>query len=192
MSGPSWFSASSSLAHVLDWPELPRALRRALERTGVDLGHVTFAQSVQRHDARLLEWQVALLALDIGVEVDGRWTNLIGLFSDGSLRTAAVTGFHLPAVLEGQVFGAAAHGATAAAAFLYLDAQARIRSWFVFIGDSATGHVEQLDLPGLDGVPFERLYVAAALEQRSAELHAEQDAHLVGTVREALLDCVTA
>lgn len=182
---PPLFDASSSLEVVLAWPGLPSVLRRALTRVGhvEPLTHVTFLESLRSPDPRFREWVVGLLALDIGVELaDDRRDDAIGVFSSGTLRTAAMTRFFIPGIGRNQGYGASFRSTATesvptacAAAYVYVAEAGAIESIFVFVSGAPDQPIAQLQM------------TAETVESALASVESED---LRAVVREALHECM--
>lgn len=196
---PPLFDAGARLATVLVWEGLPFVLRRALTRAVPRdlLEHVTFIDSLRSEDPRLREWQVGLLALDIGVDLRDARDNLIGLFSQSALRTAAITRLCVHGVGPRQGLGAAFRAPTptappivCAAAYVYFTEAGLIDSEFVFIAGPSEVPIAQLPLAILRGTPLDNEHVERAIESSSAQLAAL--GHQLSTVvlKEALAECL--
>lgn len=198
---PPLFDANASLATVLTWNGLPNVLRRALTRAIPEdlLERVPFIDSLRSPDPRFREWQVGLLALDIGVDLDdARRDNLIGLFSQAELGSAPMTRFCVHGVGPRQGFGASfrapmptAPATVCAAAYVYFTDTGLTDSEFVFIGGPPQEPITQVPVAmlrdgRLDEARVERA-LASVCEQRSAFGHL---AEATAVLKEALMECL--
>lgn len=200
---PPLFDASAPLAAVLDWDGLPGALRPALTRAFAreELEQLTFIDSLRSEDPRLREWQVGLLALDVGVDLQAGRDNLIGLFSQDTLGTALITRVCLHGVGPRQGFGAAFRAPTptappfvCAAAYVYFGETGLVDLEFVFIGGSAPKSIAQLPLETIRGQPLDADHLKrtrSAVSGQLAALGLEPDRSTTA-LKEALLQCMVA
>lgn len=196
---PPLFDAQAPLETVLTWEGLPNVLRRALTRSiSPDaLERMSFIDSLGSTDPRFREWLVGLLALDIGVDLEGdRRDNLIGVFSKAALGTEAMNRFCVHGVGPQQGYGASfrassptAPASVCAAAFVYFTDKGLVESEFVFIAATSTATV-QLPIPMLRGAPLEDAGIERALTSVAKHLVEFSDRDETrGVVREALLEC---
>ncbi len=196
---PPLFDAHTSLARVLSWGGLPTVLRRALTRSisPEALERMSFIDSLGSADPRIREWLVGLLALDIGVDLEGdRPDNLIGVFSKAALGSAPMTRFCVHGVGPQQGYGASFRSPTpsapataCAAAYLYFTDTGLVDSAFVFIA-GATAPVDQLALPLLRDEQLDEPHIERALASISARLGEFGDVEeTTAVVRDALLEC---
>jgi hypothetical protein len=196
---PPLFDAHAPLATVLTWEGLPNVLRRALTRSisRDTLERVIFIDSLGSMDPRFREWLVGLLALDIGVDLEGEQRdNLIGVFSRAALGTAAMTRFCVHGVGPQQGYGASfrsprpsAPATVCVAAYVYFTNTGLVDSEFVFIA-GATAPVDRLDLPLLRNEQLDEPHIERALASISARLGGFGDIdETTAVVRDALLEC---
>lgn len=195
---PPLFDATASLATVLAWPAFPKVLRRALTRSvsAETLARVSFLESLRSSDLCFREWMVGLLALDIGVDLEDRRDSLIGVFSNGTLRTAEMTGFCIHGVGPRQGYGAsfrapspAAPATVCAAAYVYFGDDGLLESAFVFVAGASDEPVKQLRLPQLEEAPLDEAHLERALGSVVEQLVLDDFGPAAAVVREALREC---
>ncbi len=197
---PPLFDVHASLATVLDWEGLPGVLRRALTRAIPQelRERVTFIDSLRSADPRLREWQVGLLALDIGIDLHDARDNLIGLFSQAELDTAPITRFCIHGVGPRQGFGASFRAPTppappivCAAAFVYFTDTGLVDSEFVFMAGPSVPitqvPVAMLRAEHLDDAQVERA-IGSVSEHLAAFGHQAETSAIV--LKEALMECL--
>lgn len=196
------FEARSPLRSVLAWEGLPAPLRRALTRAvpPETLDGVTFGESVRaRRDPVFREWVTALLAYDAGVTLGGgseATDSMIGLLSAGTLETAPVSQFTLPAVRGGEGFGASFRASSpiepasvCCAAFVYRDSKGALEADFVFLA-TPNGEIVQLELWWVEGRVFDERHVEHALGAVAGQVDAAHEGAARDVVREALRECI--
>lgn len=202
MNGPL-FEASTPLAAVLSWPELPAVLRRALSRAvpREALTSLSFGESVRAwRDPAMREWIVALLALDVGVGFggsDGYSDSMIGLFAHDELDEAEVSRYFVGGIEAGQGFGASyraetpgAPASVCAAAFVYREAKGSLEADFIFLAGATSEPVVQVDLDWVEGRPFDEKHIEHALGALGAQVDPAREADARSVVREALIECL--
>ncbi len=172
------FGAALPLQSLLEWEGLSDVLRRALTRAiplnlrdGISIG-----ESLRFWQTPILrEWITALLAHDAGVEyvtsdASLAWDNMIGLIEQTQLDQLFITALSLTPLRDGQVVGAASIARTPAdapivnaAALLYVDADQRVGSEFVFVGGASAQPIQQVRLP-LNDNPLDEANIASAVK----------------------------
>lgn len=200
---PPLFDAHAPVATALSWMGLPAVLRRALSRSiqREVLEHVSFIDSVRSPDPRFREWQVGLLALDIGVDLhDARRDNLVGLFSNAELAIAPMTRFCVHGVGPRQGFGASFRAPTptgastvCAAAYVYFTDTGLAESAFVFMAGPAPTPILQLPATMLEEHPLDVGHLARALDSVAGQIAAPgRIADATTVLKEALVECLTS
>lgn len=172
MSGPI-FDARAPLADTLKWPALPQVLRRTLTRSlsPHERSTTTLRDSLRGEDPRLNAWLVALLALDVGVDIDEHQDNLIGVFARGELQSARVTHVCIHSVGDADGFGVATRHGEWAAAYLQRSASRAVECAFIFVASKGQAP-RQIDVPRLHGAATMRDVTRALADDPSLAVHA--------------------
>ena len=173
------FETQIPLQALLDGPELPGVLRRALTRTisREQRQLLTIGESLRRWQTPILrEWITGLLAHDIGIEFidtngERTWNHISTLFAEQRLDQVSISAIDIPMLAQNEAFGAAyiarAPGDVAivnAAAFLILDASQRVQSSFVYVSGASQQPIMPINLWTLRDNPLDEANIGSAVK----------------------------
>ena len=179
---------SVMLSRLLEFPNLPDAIRRALTRALPPnvRNNVSVGESLrQRHHPMLWEWIAAAYAHDIGVEIldpatgERGWNDLIALIESGEIDTGIITAVDLPALAGDppQALGSAHVARTPtgepivnAAAFVILDDERRVESVFTALCGVSDQPLVSVGLPTLLGNPLDTANITSAVKSVALQL----------------------
>ena len=177
--GGATFGSALPLQMLLDWRSLPSVLRCALTRA-IPLNlrdNISVGETLRCWQTPILrEWITGLLAYDAGIEYvnansERVWDSMIGFMERGQLDQHFITAINLPALSDGQGFAAAYVARTSAdtpivnaAALVYIDADHRVESEFIFIGGASLQPITQVRLSTLITNPLDEANIASAVK----------------------------
>ena len=210
--GGASFGAAISLQTVLDWPDLPDALRRALTRTIPPnlRARISLGESLRFwREPILREWITVLMAHDIGIEYvkddsERTWDNIVGLSASGALDQRFITSIHIPTLSEGETLGAAYIASTPdalaivnAAAFIYIDPYGRVESEFIYVSGASVEPIIQIRLSDLIPNPFDEANIASVVQAVMPQINPpgtenadERREQVREVVQRALMECL--